>query len=51
VSDLAVAADNARQWTERRNEAMRQARSDGMSLRAIAAQVGMSVEGVRKITG
>jgi hypothetical protein len=51
VGDVETASVKVREWTERRNAALRSARADGASLRALAAQSGLSVEGVRRITG
>ena len=52
MTHLATAArltQRARIITAQRNEAMRTARAEGATLRAIAVEVGMSVEGVRYI--
>lgn len=51
MSDVGTAAEKVRHWTERRNEALRRARAEGASLRSLAAESGLSVEGVRRITG
>ncbi len=48
--DVQTSSEKVRVWTERRNAALRSARADGASLRALAAASGLSVEGVRRIT-
>lgn len=51
MSDLAVAADKARDWTRRRDEQIRAARKGGASLRAIARETGLSHTAVANIAG
>jgi len=49
MSEVRNASAKVRQWTERRNAALRRARDEGTSLRHLAAESGLSVEGVRRI--
>lgn len=44
-----VAADKAREWTDRRNALIVQAREDGATLRQIAELTGLSHTAVAKI--
>ncbi len=46
---LANAGDKAREWTENRDNMIREAKAAGWSLRAIGEQVGLSHTAVRKI--
>ena len=41
--------DKQREWTGKRDDAIRDAHDDGMSLRSIAEAVGMSHMGVQRI--
>lgn len=43
------AADEAREWTKRRDEAIRAALAAGVSLRVLAAATGLSHTAVAKI--
>ena len=49
MSELANAAKKANEWTEKRDALIRTAHADGLSLRAIAAQAGLTHAGVAKI--
>lgn len=49
MTDIANAASKAREWTERRDALIREARADGASLRAIAVQAGLSHTAIAKI--
>ena len=49
LSELARAGRRSREWTARRDALVAQASSDGLSLRQIAAAIGLSQAGVARI--
>ena len=49
MSEVRIAAQKVREWTERRNEAIRAALASGKSSREVAADAGLSHVAVQKI--
>jgi lambda repressor-like predicted transcriptional regulator len=49
MSALSSAAKKAAEWTTKRDALIRQAHADGLSLRDIAVQAGMTHSGVAKV--
>jgi phage terminase small subunit len=50
LSEASRAAKKARSWTDRRNDAIRRARTAGASLRAIAEATGLSHTAIAKLS-